>query len=53
MIGYFTLATSDFIPVIEFALLSIFVIFIAVLSDLFFVPSILKNIDLGRKNEKN
>ena len=53
MIGYLTLATSNFIPVIQFALLSIFVIFIAVLSDLFFVPSIIKNIDLGRKNGKN
>jgi len=51
MIGYLTLTTSDFIPVIQFALLSIFVIFIAVLSDLYFVPSLLKNINI-LKEEK-
>jgi len=54
MIGYFTLATSEFVPVIQFALLSIIVIFVAVLSDLFFVPSLIKNIDIIKeKNEKS
>ena len=50
MIGYLTLATSQFIPVIEFALLSIFTIFIAVLSDLFVVPALLRRIDIIDKN---
>jgi len=46
IIGYFTLTTSDFVPVIQFAILSIVVIFVAVLSDLFFVPSLIKNVDI-------
>ena len=50
MIGYLTLATSQFIPVIEFALLSIFTIFIAVLSDLFVVPALLRRIEIVDKN---
>lgn len=51
MLGFLTLTTSDFIPIIEFALLSMLVIFVAILSDLYFVPSLLKNINIikGKK----
>ena len=49
MIGYLTLATSNFIPVIEFALLSILIIFVAVLSDLLFVPALLKSINIVKE----
>jgi predicted RND superfamily exporter protein len=51
MLGYLTLTMSDFIPVIQFALLSILVIFIAVLSDLYFVPSLLKNINIVKEKK--
>jgi predicted RND superfamily exporter protein len=51
MLGYLTLTTSDFIPVIQFALLSILVIFVAVLSDLYFVPSLLKNINIVKEKK--
>jgi predicted RND superfamily exporter protein len=51
MIGYLTLATSNFIPVIEFALLSILIIFVAVLSDLLFVPALLKNINIVKETK--
>lgn len=46
--GYTTLIYSNFIPVIQFAILSIIVIFIAMLSDLFFIPSLLKKINITK-----
>ena len=49
IVGYFTLVVSNFVPVIQFALLSILVISVALLSDLFLVPSIIKNLDIKRK----
>ena len=49
IIGYFTLVVSNFVPVIQFALLSILVISVALLSDLFLIPSIIKNLDIKRR----
>jgi predicted RND superfamily exporter protein len=47
-LGFLSLATSDFVPVIQFAFLSIFVILVALLIDLIFVPVLLKNIDISK-----
>ena len=46
IIGFLTLLFSEFVPVIQFALLSVLVVFVALLSDLFLTPSLIKNIDI-------
>ena len=51
VIGYFTLLISDFVPLIEFSLLSVLVIIVALMSDLFLVPSLVKNIDIKGGDE--
>jgi len=48
MIGFLTLLFSEFVPVIQFAILSIIVILVALFSDLFLTPALIKNISIKK-----
>jgi len=49
IIGFLTLLFSEFVPVIQFAILSVLVVSVALMSDLFLTPSLIKNISIKKE----